>query len=299
MKKLLLIVLIFLFNINIWTAWNLEVKSNIESWEYSFPIEVNLISNDKEAKIFYYTDWEWRMDHIKEFKNPIIIKENTNIDFYATSKDYESTLIQTVNYTFSYPKEIEITWKNDKIIIKNNSQDVQNIWYWQVQAQNLDYEINPNTYLEIWKTFEIDYKLSNNEKISLISPDKKIIKNFTYKIEQKTEKSQNEIWTWNTLNNEEKVVNPDENKPKNETWEYIETWKILKNNETKNDFSLNNSLKTSVIESKNSTKENKSNNLYIIFFIFFIVIIYNIWLLLKKSEKFKELKTKINKFSKK
>jgi hypothetical protein len=48
------------------------------------------------------------MDNIKEFKKSFLIKENTQIDYYATNKSYEDTLIKTSIYTFNYSKNIDI-----------------------------------------------------------------------------------------------------------------------------------------------------------------------------------------------
>jgi len=48
------------------------------------------------------------MDNIKEFKKPILIKEDTQLDYYATNANYEDTLIKTSNYTFNYSKQIDI-----------------------------------------------------------------------------------------------------------------------------------------------------------------------------------------------
>lgn len=289
MKKVLLLLLLTTLNFLIANAYELKVKSNLESWEYNFPIEINLISNHKEAKIFYYTDWEWRIDNIKEFKNPILLKEDTTIDFYATTKNFEDTLIQTATYTFKYSEKIDIGEKNWKIIIKNNSNDIQNIWYWRVEANNLNYEINPNTFIDANKIFEIDYNLENNEKVFLYSPDKKVIKKFTFKkveklpkIEEKKEIIENSLsWSENT-------------EIKNQTLETktsplitTETWEIIDDTKWK-DFSLNDSLKTSIIDNKsvnnNEIKNNKSNSLYVILLILVLITLYNTWLL-KKSKK--------------
>lgn len=295
MKKILLFLLLFFINFQIIFAQELSVKSNIISWEYSFPIEINLIANDKNAKIFYYTDWIWRMDNIKEFKNPILIKQDTTIDFYATSFDYKDTLIQTSTYTFNYSNNINISWENNEIIIKNNSNEIQNIWYWSIEADDLNYEINPNTFLDIWKTFKINYDLKNNQKINLISPDKKIIRNFIFKKEifkQKIaiEENNTETWElnnfWETLDNSWKILNFNEI----ETWSNQEKSNI-KTLENKDDFDLNKNLKTSVIDN-NSKINTKNNNLYVILWILILFTFYNIWLFFIKSEKFKDFKNK-------
>ncbi len=294
MKKILIFITFAFLQINLVLA-NLEVKTNLESWIYDFPIEINIIVNQKDAKIFYYTDWEWRMDNIKEFKKPILIKEDTQIDYYATNKDYEDTLIKTSIYTFNYSKNIDINWEKNNIIIKNNSWDIQNIWYWRVEANNLNYEINPNTFLEKNKTFNINYNLSDNEEIKLISPDKKVIKTFVYKIpkevsenlEEKIEENQkveeilNSTWVENLpIINEIQIENKELIKNEGE--------KIIENIEN-SWFSLNENLKSSTLDTKKTWNK---NNIYIIILIFWSLILYNVWLLLTKTETYKKIKNK-------
>lgn len=294
MKKILIFITFAFLQINLVLA-NLEVKTNLESWIYDFPIEINIIVNQKDAKIFYYTDWEWRMDNIKEFKKPILIKEDTQIDYYATNKDYEDTLIKTSIYTFNYSKNIDINWEKNNIIIKNNSWDIKNIWYWRVEANNLNYEINPNTFLENNKTFKISYSLEDNEEIKLISPDKKVIKTFVYKtpkevsenLEEKIEENQkveeilNSTWVENPpIINENQIENKE--LIKNEDEKIIEnignSW-----------FSLNENLKSSTLDTKKTWNK---NNIYIIILIFWSLILYNVWLLLTKTETYKKIKNK-------
>lgn len=283
MKKFIIFIVLFIIKINLSIASNLEVKTNIPSWEFDSPIEINLIANEKNAKIFYYTDWEWRMDNIKEYKTPILIKEDTNIDFYASNKNFEDTLIQSASYTFKYSNNIEIKEKNAKIIIENNSWDVQNIWYWIIKADNLDYEILPNTYIENKKYYEIDYKLTKNENIAFISPDWKIKKKFTFKnviINNINNKLQEKnIWnnSWSIIINSWTEITG----IKSNTWNL----EVNKTNQIENNnLDLNSQLKTSVIESNNNN-EKKQNNLYYIFWILAIVIMYNIWLFLKDKYK--------------
>jgi hypothetical protein len=48
------------------------------------------------------------MDNIHEFIQPLFIKENTTLDFYATNKNHEDTLIQTSTYIFEYSTKIDI-----------------------------------------------------------------------------------------------------------------------------------------------------------------------------------------------
>lgn len=301
MKKIFIFILAILLNLNLVWAANLEVRSNLESGEYNFPIEINLITNDKNAKIFYYTDGEGRMDNIKEFKSPLLLKEDTTIDFYATNKNYEDTLIQTSKYTFSYSEKIILEEKNGKLIIKNNSWDIQNIGYWKVQANNFNYEIPANSYIENNERYQIDYSLTDKEKIQLFSPDNKVIKNFVYKKPQ--EKKETPIQSEVVIPPQTKIEEAPIQSGKTLT---SETTPVSKDQEITNTgvensekISFNNSLKTSIIETKTWEKESKSNNLFIILGILFLFILYNIWLFLKKSDTFQEFKTKINKIWKK
>lgn len=298
MKKII-IFFILLLQISSLLASNLLVKTNLESWEYEFVIDVNIIANDKNAKIFYYTDWEWRMDNIKEFKKPIVIKEDTQLNYYATNKNYEDTLIQTSIYTFNYSKQIDIIWEENKIIIKNNSNKIQNIWYWQIEANNLNYEISPNTFLDEKKTFEINYDLKDNENIKLISPDKKVVKNFVYK-----KKWQSQELPLKKINVEVGIVTTEENSiswniedinnnAKNLQEEIIKNEDIFTPEINKNEeiswFRLNENLKTSTIETKKTWNK---NNIYIIILIFWSLILYNVWLLLTKTKNSKKNKKK-------
>lgn len=291
MKKIFIFILFAFLQINLVLA-NLDVKTNLQSWEYEFPIEINIIANQKDAKIFYYTDWVGRMDNIKEFKKPILIKENTQIDYYATNTDYEDTLIKTSIYTFNYPKNIDIFWENNQIIIKNNSQDIKNIWYWKIEADNLNYEINPNTFLEAKDSYKINYSLKDNEEIKLISPDKKMIKSFIYKITKEIPKeivqnsSQNtSSWEIETTPVTEEIIVENEVNKEPDIKNIIE-----ENTQTQIEnswFSLEENLKTSVIDTKKTWNK---NNIYIIIMIFWILILYNIWLLLTKTETYKKIK---------
>jgi hypothetical protein len=110
-------------------ANDLSVRSNIESGNYDFALEVYLVSNDKNAKIFYYTDGIGRFDTLKEFhkNNPILIKKDTTLNYYAMNEINNSTKIAESQYSFSYPKNIEISHKENTIFLTNNSQKTLNI----------------------------------------------------------------------------------------------------------------------------------------------------------------------------
>lgn len=314
MKKIFIFML-FLFNFYVSFAGNLDVKTNLESWEYEFAIEVNLIANEKNAKIFYYTDGEWRMDNIKEFSKPILIKEDTTLDYYATNANFEDTLIKTANYKINYSDKVDLEAENDKIIIKNNSWKIQNIWYWKIESNNLNYELNPNTFLENKEIFELNYNLADNETIKLISPDKKIVKNFTYKtpplippqlrgmssnsetggIVENTQTTENT----NSWNIENINKNDESNEKDNEVNEIPTQLRgISSDSETggviNSWFNLEENLKTSAIDTKKTWNK---NNIYIIILIFGSLFLYNVWLLMTKTDTYKKIKNKNKKSS--
>lgn len=296
MKKIYIFLTLFL--LQIWQIFaNLEVKTNLESGKYNFPIEINLISNDKNAKIFYYTDGVGRMDNIFEFTKPILLKSDTTIDFFATTKDFEDTPIQTVNYSFEYSDKIILILEKDKIILKNTDNEIQNIGYWKIESNNLNYEITPNTFLEKNKTFSINYTLGNNEKISLYSPDKKKKSEEIYQIPQ-TE----EIITPSKNNQKIETISeiPEEISPL--TWEEsVLSWEISSQENTsiethllsgsqlestENSFEVNENITASVWEKKINNK--------IFFFLFYLlsiiilsIISYNIYIVQSKSTKLK------------
>lgn len=296
MKKIYIFLTLFL--LQIWQIFaNLEVKTNLESGKYNFPIEINLISNDKNAKIFYYTDGVGRMDNIFEFTKPILLKSDTTIDFFATTKDFEDTPIQTVNYSFEYSDKIILILEKDKIILKNTDNEIQNIGYWKIESNNLNYEITPNTFLEKNKTFSINYTLGNNEKISLYSPDKKKKSEKIYQIPQIEE-----IITPSKNNQKIETISEIPEEISTLTWEEsVLTWEISSQENTsiethllsgsqlestENSFEVNENITASVWEKKINNK--------IFFFLFYLlsiiilsIISYNIYIVQSKSTKLK------------
>ncbi len=296
MKKIYIFLTLFL--LQIWQIFaNLEVKTNLESGKYNFPIEINLISNDKNAKIFYYTDGVGRMDNIFEFTKPILLKSDTTIDFFATTKDFEDTPIQTVNYSFEYSDKIILILEKDKIILKNTDNEIQNIGYWKIESNNLNYEITPNTFLEKNKTFSINYTLGNNEKISLYSPDKKKKSEEIYQIPQIEE-----IITPSKNNQKIETISEVPEEISTLTWEEsVLSWEIssqenisIENHllsgsqleSTENSFEVNENITASVWEKKINNK--------IFFFLFYLlsiiilsIISYNIYIVQSKSTKLK------------
>lgn len=307
--KILFLITAFFYNFYYTKAENLDVKANIDSWKYNFAIEVNLIATEKNSKIFYYTDWEWRMDKIIEFKSPILIKENTTLNFYAIWENFSETKIKENTYTFDYPKDIELSYKNKEIFIKNTSNEVLNLWYFKVEWDNLQYEIYKDTFVEKWESFKLNYEWKDLEVLKLISPDNKIINSFTIKneieLKQTTEKindikkqddenisnNEEEVETWATVN-EESLPKIDESL---ESFADFSTWIVEKNIETINfpeninevkkeesDFNINNEIKWSVINKK-------ENNTYLILsaFVWVIIIVsfYNIFFVINNYRK--------------
>lgn len=302
MKKIILFLLL-LWNI-FWVTYaqKLEVKANIPSGTYNFPIEINLLVNDKDAKIFYYTDWEGRMDHIKEFTKPILLKENIQLDFYGTTKNYEDTLIQTNYYTFKYSDQIILTEKNGKLVVKNNSWDIQNIWYWTIEADNFSYEITPNTFLDAWDEYETQYTIKNKETGHFYSPDKQLKQSFMYKKEIPEAKKEIPDTSVLSLPKNTEVTWVSDIKTTEEIKTLPPIHDEIKTSEKK-DITLTSSLlsqtKSSLLESESKDQKNKSNNLVYILGFLIIFTLYNIWLFLKKNGTFEQMKTKINKIWKK
>lgn len=301
MKKIILFLAFFF--LPIWQVLaGLEVKTNLAPGNYNFPIEVYLMANDKDAKIFYYTDGIGRMDTILEYKHPLILKEDTTLDFFATTKDYEDTPIESAKYTFTYSEKIILILEEKKIILKNTDSDVQNIWYWKIESDTLNYEITPNTFLEKNEFFSLDYELKENEKIRLYSPDKKEKKSQVYK-KPKKEESKNEPekeekneTTSPTLLEEVTTETWWEISPLKESWATIKdenaSWNIqIPENE---DFQLTENITASV-------QEKKVNNSvffflsYLLWVAFMSIISYNVYISQRKNNPLKNIFHKIKK----
>lgn len=285
MKKII-IVIFLLLKLNFAFAWELDVKANIDSWTYNFVLEVFLITSPDKNKSFYYTDWIWRYDNLIEFKktNPIIINSDTILNYYAIWENYESTKIKENNYKIVFSSDLDISFKDDNIILKNNSLEVQNIWYWLIKAYRINYQIPKNTFLEANKTFTINYRAKDKEVIKLISPDNKIEKKFVFEVEQKNPSPLTPLPKVEGNNKEEKII------------EIIENFE---ENTTEN-FDLNSNLKTSIIDNNiNGTSKKENNNIYILLIVFmiitFIITLYNIYLVVKSSKtilKYNSIKNK-------
>jgi hypothetical protein len=307
MKKILIWLLIFTLSFWITKANDLDINANLESWEYEFVIEVNLNANDKNAKIFYYTDGEWRMDHIYEYKKwkPLILKNYTTLNYYAIWENYTETQIKENIYEFNYPKKFKISFKNNKIIIKNENSDIVNFWYFRVNWDNLDYEVDKNTFIEKWESFEVNYNWKIWEELKLFSPDNKEI--ISYKIQAEVKKE--EIKVEDTKKeiveiNKDESIKTEEN---SQSWSVSETesWETTKddNGETNNEVTqdiaiptqeskieenkeenidLNEELKSSVTDKKNNSL---TFIIYIFLFLVFWITAYNIVFVIRKKIK--------------
>lgn len=280
MKKLLYLLYLFIILVNTSFA-ELDVKSNIPSWEYNKVLEIFLNSNENDAKIFYYLDWVWQIENILEYKEPILIKKDTEINFFATNKDFQDTKIKTSNYKISYSNNINLDLESGIIKLKNNSSEIQNIWYWIIESDNFLYEIKKNTFLEPNTYYNIDYKLSNNTKVSLFTPNKKLIESNIYKIKKQEIIEKKEdilVETWNNLEvSSWEILEKDTLSNliiKENTWSIIEInpWEILKEEE-KYEFNLTQNI---ISSSQDSIKNEKEINIYYI--IIFLIIIKLVWI---------------------
>lgn len=179
MKKYLLWLMLSSFFVPLSYA-TLIVKPNLEWWVYHFPIEIYLNTNQKNAKVFYYTDGIGRQDTTKQYRDPILLKSNTDLEYYAVWEEFEDTVIGKSIYTFEYSNALELIIKDNTILIQNNSSEIQNIGYWHIEWLSLNYTISPNIFIEPKKYFSLDYHAKNGEKISLYAPDGGLKKSTLY-----------------------------------------------------------------------------------------------------------------------
>jgi len=290
-KKNIYILLIILLNSFFYYTYanDLSIKTNIDWWEFDKVIEVNLISNNKNAKIFYYIDWEWRIDNQIEYKTPIIIKKDTILNYYAFLDARNSTLIEEKKYKFNYPENFNISYKDNKINIINKNWTTINIWYWKIEADNINYEIYKNTFIKNNNKYILDYKAKEQEKIIFISPDNKV--KIQYKIPKQNiivkeikkieinEKTKLTNYT-DTINPKNTEINKDNNKIIVNQINSFNSKNETKNIE-KNNFDINKNLKSSIIDTNND--KNNIKFIYVIVLVFLLWIIYKIILILDKK----------------
>lgn len=315
MKKIIIaILLVFIPNISL--AWApLQANTNIDqadviatmnSWIYDKVINVKLIPNDDQAKVFYYTDSIWRFDEQIQYKlwSSIEIKKDTILNYHSISNNITASLIKENKYTFNYPKNLEIIFENNNIFIKNNENKNVYLRWWKIW----NFEIKENIELFPSETYKYNYDLKENETISLFSPDDNKIDSFTKKtiqkeiiikndnIKKEEDSNKNEAENTNSIekndtklennsseinnlvNTWEKIDNNeiDEQKPtnniENSTWLEDSKWNIS---------NISNDLKTSIIDKKDS----KNNYNFIILIIVFFIIWMIWWIIYNKKEK--------------
>gem|GEM_PF-4390981 len=85
------------------SAFAAGVVADIPAGNYTHPIEVRLSTDLPDADIFYYTDGKGYFETISPYEKPILLKKNTQLDFFAMTPDMNQTPIYTQVYTFSYP----------------------------------------------------------------------------------------------------------------------------------------------------------------------------------------------------
>lgn len=287
---------ILLFALLAWIAWyavifanDLQVRSNIDSGNYDFALEVYLLSNDKNAKIFYYTDGIGRFDTLKEFipNEPLIIKKDTTLNFYAINDMNNSTKIAEAQYSFSYPENIKLSYEDEKIIIKNISGKTINIGYFQIESELLKYEIYKNTFLWPQETYTLKYIAKPSDAIKLITPDGKQITRFEVQPpkpeEPKTTPPENIL-----IENVQEIAPVENTQNSQETRE--EQAQILEQNEI---ISLEN-IKASASETKTASKDIYFLLYGFVAFIFFMTC-YNIFTLIQTHKKSKNKNKKLSK----
>lgn len=272
--KIIYIILFFIINcFSNYTYADLNIKPNIGWWTYNNSIEINLLSNSENTKIYYYTDWEWRLDNQKEYNwTPIIIKESTTLNYHGFIDMKNSTLINETKYIINYPQNFIINYNNWKIGIKNNSKETINISYWKIEADNISYEIYKNTFLDKWKLYKLDYNGKGLEYIYFISPDNKV--KITYQIPIKIVQKNNDLINQENKADDVALINIKDS-------EILPENNILNNNQiqsfdSKNEkvewwFDINKHLKTSISD----TDTNNKNIIYI------LIVIFSIWIISK------------------
>lgn len=303
MKKLIIQITLLLIPLTsfAWAplSWNVnneasDVVATIESGTYDKVIDVKLIANDDGAKIFYYTDKVGRFDEQIEYKawSKITIKENTTLNYHSVSRNQTASLIKENIYNFSYPEKIHLWYNWNAIVISNNDTKEIDLRWWTIN----DAEILYRTIIEIWWKYNYHFSMNSWDIMSLVSPDKKVKIAFKYILAEK--KIENNIWKKEnseetvksenitseaiSINENERIINTE-----TITWntsESINTWNIETNSVSEisvNDNTLNNNLKTSIIDSK---QEKKTNPLVlIIWIIMFLRIAW--WAYIKLEKK--------------
>lgn len=310
MKKIIIaILLVFIPNISL--AWApLQANTNIDqadviatmnSWIYDKVINVKLIPNDDQAKVFYYTDSIWRFDEQIQYKlwSSIEIKKDTILNYHSISNNITASLIKENKYTFNYPKNLEIIFENNNIFIKNNENKNVYLRWWKIW----NFEIKENIELFPSETYKYNYDLKENETISLFSPDDNKIDSFTKKtiqkeiiikndnIKKEEDSNKNEAENTNSIEKNDTKLENNSSEINNlvNTWEKIDERKSTNSLENStwledskwNLSNISNDLKTSIIDKKDS----KNNYNFIILIIVFFIIWMIWWIIYNKKEK--------------
>lgn len=271
---------------------NSDIVASVNSGVYDKVIDVKLIPNDDWAKVFYYTDKIGRFDEQTEYKlgTTITIKKDTTLNYYSASRNETASLIKENTYTFNYPKNINLSYSDNAVIITNNENKDIDLRWWKIKWEEFLYP----TSISSKDSYKYNYQMNEWETINLVSPDEKVNISFTYNIPKKVipvvrrEIPEKTISSENTTNNE--------TNPITETWvntntasswntnESVNTWNIETNSNAEawvQDNTLNNNLKTSILDTK---QEKKTNPLVlIIWIIMLLVIVWGTYIKLEKK----------------
>jgi hypothetical protein len=270
-------------------ANEITVRSNIESGTYDFALEVYLLSNDKNAKIFYYTDGIGRFDTLKEFspQSPLIIKKDTTLNFYAINDMNNSTKIAETQYRFTYPENIDISYKDEKIILTNTTNTIVNIGYFKIESNLLNYEIYKNTFLNPKETFTLKYTPKSKDTLKLIAPNGKEITNFEI-IPAPMEK----ILPSSEITQIEENISQETSPLPSE-----ETLNIPEKIETQAPIAEPTLLPTETLKASASETKSSSKDIYILLYGFvaflFVMTCYNIFTLIQTHKKTKNKNKKL------
>jgi len=168
------------------------ISPNFDEWNYENAIEVNINTDYPNAKIFYYTDWVWEMIDQKEYKgdNPIIIKDDTQLNYYAIYWENESTLMQEKNYKINYPNSLKFENNNEKLFLKNTGSKPINLYLRKIESTIFSFTYDKETLINPGESILINENVATWEEFRAISPNNKV--NISFVIQEKKETSTSE-----------------------------------------------------------------------------------------------------------
>jgi len=153
------------------SAFAAGVVADIPAGNYTHPIEVRLSTDLPDADIFYYTDGKGYFETISPYEKPILLKKNTQLDFFAMTPDMNQTPIYTQVYTFSYPDIFTLSIWDGEIHVQNTTSQTHSLWLRILETADMHYEVDAQNMLSGRAVFTLPYSLTEEETIFLYSPD--------------------------------------------------------------------------------------------------------------------------------